>query len=175
MNKKQKATRGKRITERNLELRDKLWPDIDSEALWHRNQNTGFVTLPRLMPLFALVMDDLACGQPPSKVYYSLWCRDFDTSLIEIKHEKEMAHEAGFSSERAVSTWRTRIKKLEELGFIKVQSGRGDDYRYILILNPYFVIKELKKKGQITDDVFNDLFARAQEVGAESDLESEEG
>lgn len=36
----------KKIAQRQLELRKKLWPDVGPEWLWDRHVNDGFTTLP---------------------------------------------------------------------------------------------------------------------------------
>ncbi len=63
------------------------------------------------------------------------------------------------------------MKELVRLGFIKVAPGRSGDYNYILILNPYAVIKHHREEGHITDDAsYNALLERASEIGADDDL-----
>ncbi len=123
------------------------------------------------MPQILQIMDHLAGkGKPVSQAYLSLWCRVFDASFIEIKNEREVASEGGFSGERQVTTWHTRMKLLAELGFIEVKPGTAGKYQYVLILNPYTVIQKLRKAKKIPDDLYIALFSRAQEVGAANGL-----
>ena len=171
MNSKQKMARASKILSRNLDLRKEFWPDINSESLWNRKQKDGFTTMPRPMPQILQIMDNLAHkGKPVSQTYLSLWCRVFDESLVIIKNEKEMASEAGFTGQRAVTTWHSRMKTLIDLGFIEANTGPAGKYQYVLILNPYIVIKKLKKEKRIPSELSIALFSRAQEVGAENDL-----
>ena len=44
-----------------------------------------------------------------------------------------MAAEAGFSGERAVDTWRRRMKRLAELKFIATKKGAAGDSRWVLV------------------------------------------
>jgi hypothetical protein len=169
MNTTQKRVRASKMLSRNLALREQLWPNLNPQSLWNRTQKDGYTTIPRPMPRIMQIMDDLAPkGMPVSATYLSLWFRVFDESMIEIKNEKEMAAEAGFTGQRAVTTWHSRMKHLVEMGFIDAKEGLSGKYQYVLIFNPYLVIKGLKKK--IPQQSFVALFARAQEVGADKDL-----
>jgi len=67
----------KKIAKRQLELRNRLWADLDldineDELLWSRQVYNGFTTLPKAMPLMLGIMDDLAGGQPVSDTYLEL-------------------------------------------------------------------------------------------------------
>jgi hypothetical protein len=167
MNSKQKKARAKKIFSKNIELREQLWPNITSDSLWNRKQNVGFTTIPRPMPHILQIMDELAAkGKPVSNVYLSLWCRVFDESMIVIQNEKDMAFEAGFTGQRAVTTWHSRMRNLVDMGFIEAKPGSLGKYNYVLIFNPYFVIKKLRKAKKISEELYIALFARAQDVGA---------
>ena len=171
MNIKQKRTRASKIRSRTLEMREEFWPGIKSRLLWNRKQNDGFTTMPRPMPQITQIMDYFAAkGKPVSQTYLSLWYRVFDESLVEIKNEKEMAFEAGFSGERSVTTWHSRMKNLVEMEFIDAKAGSAGKYQYVLIFNPYVVIKKLKKGKNFPEHLYIALFSRAQEVGAVNDL-----
>src|SRR5439155_1306852 len=79
----------KKIAKRQLELRNRLWPDMaDAKAtqewLWSRHTHDGFTTLPKCMPLIMSIMDDLAKGQPVSSTYFELWCRTFDENFVTL-------------------------------------------------------------------------------------------
>jgi hypothetical protein len=112
-------------------------------------------------------MDDLAGkGTPVSKVYLSLWCRVFDECLLEIKSYDDLAFEAGFSGQRAVTTWKQRMAKLVELGFILAEEGPRGEYDYLLLLSPYPIIKHLYEKKKIQKQKYITLFSRSQEIGA---------
>jgi len=167
VNSKQSKKRGSKISKRALELRAQLWPDLDEALLWKRTIAKGFTTIPRTFPHMLDIMDDLAGkGTPVSKVYLSLWCRVFDEGMLELKSYDEMAYEAGFSGQRAVTTWKQRMSLLVKLGFIFVENGIRGEYDYVLILNPYPVIKRLYEKKAFQKQKYIALFARAQEIGA---------
>lgn len=171
MNEKQKTTRATKVKKQKLALREQVWGKVDESRLWDRTKNDGYTTLPRTFPLLAQIMDDLADkGKPVFQTYLTLWCRVFDESFIEIKNPLQLASESGFASQRAVTTWNGRMAKLAELGFIDVEAGPLGDYQYVLIYNPYLLIKEFNEKGEVQKGKYLALFARAQEVGAK-DLE----
>lgn len=167
MNKKQTISRASKIQKKKQALRKQLWGDIDPDTIWNRKLNDGYTTIPRTMPIVFQIMDDLSeKSKPISSTYFSLWCRVFDESFIEIKSPDEMAFESGYSGQRAVSTWKARMKILTNLGFINVKEGASGQYNYVLLLNPYKIIKEYYKKKKVQEGKYNALFARAQEVGA---------
>jgi hypothetical protein len=171
MNVKQKQMRAKKMFLRNIRLRDELWPHIAPGSLWDRKESDGFTTMPRPMPHILRIMDYIADkGKPVSEVYLSLWCRVFDGSFIAIQNERDMAFEAGFTGQRAVTTWHSRMRSLVSMGFIDAKSGPSGTYNYVLIFNPYVVIKKLRKANKIPEELYIALFARTQEVGAD-DLE----
>jgi len=169
MNSKQKAVRAKKMSEKTMELRDQLWPKINPDLLWNRKERDGFTTMPRPMPHILRIIDSLGGkGEPVSRVYLSLWFRVFDPMLVTIQNEKEMAFEAGFSGQRAVTMWHSRMRSLVKTGFIEAKPGPSGEFNHVLIFNPYLVIKKLEKAKKIADPLlYNALFARAQEVGAD--------
>tara|TARA_R110001592_G_C13179697_1_gene750718 strand:+ start:2073 stop:2702 length:630 start_codon:yes stop_codon:yes gene_type:complete len=167
LNKKQVANRKSKYSKKKLVLRQQLWGDIAKELLWERNTHDGYTTLPRTLPIMFLIMDDLADkGKPISSTYFSLWARVFDECFIEVKSSDDLAFESGFSGQRAVSTWKQRMKKLIELGFIDVKSSGANEFGYVLLYNPYNLIKKFHQLNKIQDAKYNALFARALDVGA---------
>lgn len=166
-NKKQTATKISKYAKKKLALREQLWGSISEELLWERNSHDGYTTLPRTLPIIFLIMDDLADkGKPIASTYFSLWSRVFDECFIEIKSSDELAFESGFTGQRAVSTWKQRMKKLIELGFIDAKSSGANEFGYVLLFNPYNLIKEFHALKKVQDAKYNALFARALDVGA---------
>lgn len=156
------------IAQKNLALRQELWPEAAEERLWHRKRKTGFTTMPRTMPYILQVIDDLSTtGKPLKFSYLVLWSHVFDESFIKIQNPKEMAFEAGFTGQRGEATWRDRMKELCDLGFIDAKPGPSGPYHYVLLWNPHEVIKSLKKENRpIRQDLYYGLIQRATEVGA---------
>lgn len=170
-NVKQAEIRASKIQRKKQALRTQLWGDIDSNHIWNRKVSHGFTTIPRSMPLMFQIIDSLAeKSKPVSMVYFSLWSRVFDESFIEIKNYEEMATESGFTGQRAVTTWKNRMKNLASLGFIDAKDGSTGEYSYVLLYNPYKIIKLHHENNKINSGKYNALFARALEIGA-NDLE----
>ena len=150
--------------EKAKDLRDSIWPDIDVQMLWNRKAVSGYTTIPRTMPLVMNIIDALTKNKPAGSAYFVMWCRTFDHSLLVIDNPSTLAVEAGFSGERAMSTWRDRMKSLVELGFIDAKEGPSGPYHYVLLFNPHKVVWNLKDR--IQENTFRDLRTRAIEIGA---------
>ena len=157
-----------KITKKQLQLRKQLWPDLNEEHLWLRNEKDGFTTIPRTLPIIGVIMDCLSKNKPISTVYLELWCRAYDECFVTLYKHQEYAMHSGFIGQRAVNTWKERIRILAELGFIDLKAGPSGEISYALIYNPYDVIKrhrESKNLG-ITEELYNALMARAIDIGA---------
>ncbi len=145
-------------------LRDSVWPDLDEQMLWNRKSVSGFTTIPRTMPLIMNIIDALTKNKPAGSAYFVMWCRTFDHSLLVIDNPMTLAVEAGFSGERALSTWKDRMRSLVQLGFIDAKEGPSGPYHYVLLFNPHKVVWDLK--GKIQESTFRQLQTRAIEIGA---------
>jgi hypothetical protein len=77
-----------------------------------------------------------------------------------------MAFHAGFSGQRALRTWKDRVKRLADLGFIGLKEGPLGEYSYAIFFNPYHVIKRHFLKGDVQHAKWQALIVRANEVGA---------
>jgi hypothetical protein len=155
------------ILERQLDARRKLWPELSNEMLWSMN-NEGWVALPRLMPLMLSIMDDLSGkGFPVSRTYLELWSRmRIEESFLALNRPEEMAFHAGFEGQRALRTWKDRVHRLADLGFIGVKPGPLGDLSYAVLYNPYHVIKRAYVAGRVHENKWQALAIRANEVGA---------
>jgi hypothetical protein len=160
----------KKIAQRQLELRDRLWPNLPKDSLWTRQTHDGFTTLPKAMPLMLSIMDDLAKGHPVSSTYLELWCRTYDENFVTLSKPREMAFHSGFYGQRAERTWRARLSLLENLGFISLREGPSGPASYALIYNPYKVIQthHARRNPGLREDKYNALIERAIEIGDNS-------
>lgn len=109
----------KKIAQRQLELRNRLWPSHTDGHIWRRQHHHGFTTVPRTMPLILSIIDDLA-GSPVGMAYLELWGRAFDEGFVTLSKPREIAFHAGFDGQRGERTWRSKMKLLKELGFIEI-------------------------------------------------------
>lgn len=158
-----------KITKKQLKLREQLWPGLDEDRLWTRTEKDGFTTIPRTMPLILQIMDDLSKGKPVSSTYLELWCRAYDECFVTLTKPTELAFHSGFTGQRALATWRSRMQILMDLGFIDLKPGPSGPMSYSLIWNPYEVIKKHHNDQHpgLTMDAYNALLARTVEIGAD--------
>ncbi|WP_221624395.1 hypothetical protein [Burkholderia cenocepacia] len=167
-NKQQKLGRG--IADRRKRLRDNLWPDLDEDDLWLRKNRVGFTTIPRTITLIGRILDQMSGkGAPVMGAYLTLWCWVFDEGFVEIRTPRELAYESGFAGPRAEATWRTRMRKLEELGIISIKAGLAGDFQYVLMYDPIKVIKKLYE-SRPQDIAYQSLMNRLIHIGADDDV-----
>lgn len=160
----------KKASERRKMLRKSMWPEVSEAELWLRLKNVGFTTMPRAISLIGRIVNHLSeKGFPLSDTYLTLWCWVFDEAFVEIRNPREFAFESGFTGPRAETTWKNRMKRLEDLGFIKSRSGVSGDFNYILLLNPIKVIERLYSERE-HDVYYNALLSRLLQIGA-NDIE----
>ena len=157
----------KSVSARRKRLRETLWPDVKEAQLWLRSRNVGFTTIPRTMPLIGLILDRLSGkGFPLLSTYLTLWCWVFDEGIVEVRNPRELAHEAGFSGPRAEATWRGRMRRLEELGFIKTRAGLAGEFQHVLLMNPLQQIKQVYADTP-NDPLYVGLLGRLNQIGAD--------
>lgn len=161
-----KPTAKRSVSDRRKQLRLQLWPQVEEDSLWLRKQRQGFTTIPRSMNLIGRIMDHHSGkGFPLQQTYLALWCWVFDEGIVEIRNPREFAYEAGFSGARGEVTWRGRMRRLQELGFIDVKPGLAGDFQFVLLLNPFLTIARLYE-NQPNDVAYNALLSRMAQVGA---------
>jgi hypothetical protein len=162
------ARRPRKHIERILNLRSKMWPDLQEVELWHRKKNDGFVTIPRTMPLVLSIIGDLTKGTPASSTYLELWGRTFDEMYVSLANSDIHAYHAGFVGQRAKRAWLQRVESLAELGFIRTAPGTAGKHSHAVIVNPHVALKRLRDNKQpgLTVEKYNALIERANEVGA---------
>jgi len=174
LNEKRARTRRNKAKEDNLKMRQHLWNGLEESRLWLREDKTrkGYTTMPRTMPLIVNLINDISkrvtSGKavPAGKSYLVLWCRVFDEGFLKIESEPAAALEAGYAGERNVTTWREHMGVLKDLGFIDCKDGPAGPFQYILLFNPYQVIKALHAKGWVQQGAYTALYQRALDIGA---------
>jgi hypothetical protein len=155
------------ILKRQLDTRQKLWPGIENDRLWYRRDRDGFASVPRTMPLMMNIMDDLSGkGFPVGQTYLEMWCRLFDECFLTLNRPEELAFHSGFFGQRAVRTWRERVRRLANLKFIDIKSGPMGELSYALFWNPYHVIREHHAQGMVQESKWSALVVRANEIGS---------
>lgn len=165
----------KRISAKNIALREKLWPDLVHDEIWHHKDYDGFLSIPRTMPIILNIINDLTKGKPAGSTYFALWCMTFPKEMyVSLLNADDLAYFAGFTGQRAVRQWRDRMNSLADLGFVRVAEGARGKLSHAAIPNPHFVVRRLYKQKTpgLTQAAFNTLWERANEIGA-TDIEIE--
>lgn len=169
---KQAGSKRLKMAERaqqQLELHFPGWPSV---CLWQRKVNDGYTTVPRTLPLAMQAIDDQSKGQPAGHTLFCLWARSPDNPLIIIENPATFAAEAGFTGERAVDTWRRRMKRLVQLSFIAAKKGPAGDFSYVLLQNPNVAVEWMRQGGMVQDDLYGRFLTRVADVGAYREIEA---
>lgn len=154
-----------KINQKRTRLRAVLWPSIEESDLWLRTKDAGFTTIPRAMPLVGRALDQLSGkGFPLSQTYLALWCLVFDEALVEIKDIRAVSYEAGFTGKRGETTWKQRMRRLQDLGFIDIRPGVSNDFQYVLLLDPFQTLAKHFAKQQ-TDVLYLAIVKKQFDVG----------
>ncbi|OQS45783.1 hypothetical protein B0T49_19475 [Chromobacterium violaceum] len=159
------------MAERAEQQRAVHFPNVPAAWLWHRKTNDGFTTVPRTLPVIMQAIDMQSKGQPAGHTLFCLWARSPDHPLVMIENPSTFASEAGFIGERAVDTWRRRMKKLRELGFIMTKPGASGEFHYVLLMNPNASMEWMRMHNLVQDGVYSKFIDRVLEIGALGDIE----
>lgn len=171
-NQKQAATKRLKMSERAQQQLELHFGQMPDQWLWRRKTNDGFTTLPRTLPLVMQAVDQQSKGQPAGHTLFCLWARSPDHPLVTIENPATFASEAGFYGERAVDTWRRRMKKLKALNLIMTKSGPSGDFHFVLLLNPNVAMEHMKQTGTVQIDLYGRFLDRLIEVGGYGELEA---
>lgn len=171
-NAKQSTTKRLKMAERAQQQMALQFPGIPEPWIWHRKTNDGYTTVPRTMPIAMQAIDMQSKGQPAGHTLFGLWARSPDHPLIVIENPSTFAAEAGFLGERAVDTWRRRMKKLRDLYFIQAKPGPSGEFHYVLLLNPNAALEGMWTSGQMQHGLYSRFIDRLAEVGGFRDVEA---
>ncbi len=161
-----------KITEKRTLVRNALWPWVRDEDLWLRSKEVGFTTIPRAMPLLGRALDQLSGkGFPLAQTYLALWCLVFDEAFVEIKDPRAVSYEAGFTGKRGETTWKQRMRKLQELEFIDIKPGVSHDMQYVLLLDPFQAIAK-RFETQTNDVLYEAIVKKQLDVGGRAPSQS---
>jgi hypothetical protein len=98
----------------------------------------------------------LSKGTSAAETYFALWCHSMSESIVEMKDKASLITSAGYAGKTGERTWKDRMKKLEELGFIKTTPGSD----CVLLMNPHKVLKRIKesgKKSELETELYNKI------------------
>lgn len=160
------------MAERAQQLMLVHFPEIPEAWKWTRKTHDGFSTIPRTLPIAMQIIDAQSKGQPAGHVLFCLWARMPDHPVITIENPSTFAAEAGFLGERAVDTWRRRMKKLRELQFIITKPGASGEFHYVMLTNPNAAIEWMRRNSKVQDGLYSRFIERLPEIGAYGDIEA---
>ena len=168
----QRQSRKRRLNmaERAKQQMEIQFPNYPDELLWHRKLNDGYSTIPRTLPLAMQAIDSQSKGQPAGHTLLCLWIRAPDHPFLTIEAPATFAAETGFDGERAVDTWRRRMRTLRDLGFIEAKKGPTGDFHYVLLLNPNVGIEKLRRANKVRDVLYGRFRDRLIDIGAQNDI-----
>lgn len=167
---KQAKVKRLNMAERAQQQMELHFPNCPSAWLWQRKVNDGYTTVPRTLPIAMQAIDDATKGRPAGHTLFCLWARSPDHPLLVIENPATYASEAGFSGERAVDTWRKRMKQLLALNFIWCVPGPSGDFHYVLLTNPNAAVEWLHSHGKIQKSLYARFIDRVNEIGAQQDI-----
>lgn len=176
-----KGRKKRKAEETARELRKLHWPAIKEEQLWLLNgERGGFAQVPRTLSLFSeliikqAVKKKTGVSSSAGTTYNVLWLHTQGQGISKIENETDAALEAGYGGERGVTTFRKHIRVLKDLGFVDfVEESRGR-VRWVLMLNPYIVLKELFNAGLVDKKDYAAMLERASAIGSAEELEDED-
>ncbi|MGB2904233.1 MAG: hypothetical protein WBJ68_04365 [Candidatus Dechloromonas phosphoritropha] len=171
-NGKQATARRMKMAERAQQQMDIHFPSMAESWVWRRKTNDGYTTIPRTIPIAIQAINAQSKGQPAGHVLFCLWARAPDHPLVTIENPVIFASEAGFIGERAVDTWRRRMKQLRDLHFIATKPGASGEFHYVLLMNPNAAMEWMRASGLMQDPLYSRFIERAVDVGAFGEIES---
>jgi len=171
-NGRQSTAKRMKMAERSQKQMELHFPGFHPNFLWHRKKNDGFTTIPRTLPIIIQAIDMQSKGQPAGYTLFCLWARAPDNPVIVIENPATFAAEAGFIGERAVDTWRKRMKKLRELLMIQTKPGPSGEFHYVLLVNPNAALEWMRSGGLVQDGIYARFIDRLMEVGAYGEIEA---
>lgn len=169
-----KQSKVKRLTmsERAQQQMDLHFPSFSAPWVWRRTTNDGFTTLPRTLPIVMQAIDAETKGMPAGHTLFCLWARSPDHPLVTIENPATFASEAGFAGERAVDTWRKRMKRLRDLRMIQTKPGASGEFHYVLLINPNAAMEWMRSQKWVQDGLYGRFIERLIDVGGFSEIEA---
>lgn len=146
--------------------RNELFPHVADYQLWQSGLY-GWCLMPRTMPLILHAIRGLSKGASAAETYLALWSNCMSESLVEMSAKANLIASAGYEGKTKERTWKQRMLKLEELGFIKIASGKHGDISCVLILNPHLVLKRLHEEQNpyLDETIYNAIVEQIAEFG----------
>lgn len=177
---RKKARKRKTLTEYAKDIRELHWPTVTDEQVWS-SEAGGFAIVPRTAGMVAEVVIREAhrkmfnASSAAGTTYMTVWLHSQASGVSRIESEEDASFESGYGGERGVTTFRRHLRTLKQMGFIDfIEESRGR-VKWILIFNPYQVVKKLYDDGHLQKQTFRAVSERAMGIGVSHELDEEEG
>jgi len=173
-----KGTRKKHNAEQTTrELRLLHWPDVKDDRLWLLDgERGGFAQVPRTLSLFSEVIIKYAVkkktgvSSAAGTTFNVLWLHTRGQGIARIENESDAALEAGYGGERGITTFRKHMRVLKGLGFVDfVEESRGR-VKWVLLFNPYHVLKDLYATGLVEKTHYAAMLERLSAIGSSDEM-----
>lgn len=177
---RKKARKRKTLTEYAKDIRELHWPSVTDDQVWS-SETGGFAIVPRTAGMVAEVVIRKAhkkmfnASSAAGTTYMTVWLHSQTSGVARIESEEDAAFESGYGGERGVTTFRRHLRTLKTMGFIDfIEESRGR-VKWVLIFNPYQVVKRLHDDGHLDRQTFRAVSERAMGIGVSHELDEEEG
>jgi|GEM_PF-4381284 len=140
---------------RRVAERDALFGDSPFDRMWRSGrEKIGFFCPPRVLPVLMLIAKDktLVGGKNCGPVYLELLALDWGEGFVRIIDEEAHAFRCGFSNSRGLRSWRERMRKLEEIGFIEIARHSAREIGYVLMVHPNKIVERLRAEGKLQEE-----------------------
>lgn len=146
------------------------FPTVKDEDVWDSGRG-GWASVPRPVGLIANVVIKEAhkkkyqTSSAAGTTYTTVWLHYQGYGMSRIENEADAALESGYGGERGITTFRRHMRALKELGFIDfIEESRGR-VKWVLLHNPYQVVKQLYAEAQIDKTTYSTMIERADAIG----------
>lgn len=170
LNTKQSNAVRLKMSERAQQQLELHFPGWAEPWIWSRKRDNGFITIPRILPVAMQAIDACSKGTPAGHTLFCLWARSPDHVLVTVENPASFAAEAGFQGERAVDTWRKRMKVLRDLQFIFTKKGASGEFHHVLLMNPIASLERLYQSGRVQTELYSRFLDRLADTGAHNQL-----
>lgn len=159
---------GKKISKKRMELRERLDPG-SGDIVWPQPEESGWSKLPRTTAIILAIMGEKQINgeRDLTGTYLDLCDRNMGEGIVELEDEKVHACIAGFSADRGGRSWRERMDRLAQLGFIKIFAHGPRKYARVIIVHPHIAIRKLHEKSLVPEELWELLVARAEQMGCD--------
>lgn len=177
---KERDRKKKKARDTALAIRNLHWPKVQPSQLWLLDgKRGGFAQVPRTLSLItnvirAAVKIKTGKSSAAGNTYMVLWLHIYGEGLAKIESEREAAFEAGYGGERSTSTFHAHMNVLKDLGFIDFGEGSLGKMQWVLMLNPYIVLKTLHDGGLVEKKYYAALLERLSAIGSSDELKGDD-